>query len=151
MYAIEKAALDDIEALVDIQISAFSPDRIICGSGPPGYDDYDHQAKALEKYCYYVIRHESEVVGGFYFLQVHKIINLYRLFIAPACQGLGIGTSALDFLKHEASYGTVIELETPTFSVTAHRFYEKNGFQRTAVIEYGASQAYRYRYKHRAI
>ena len=145
MYSIEKARLEDIETLIAIQISAFSSDRAICGSGPPGYDDYDHQAKVLMETSYYVIRREKRIVGGFYFIQTPDRIILHRLFIDPRYQSRGIGTFTLDFLKHAAPYGTIIELETPTFSTNAHRFYESNGFQRITSIDYGSSRSYLYR------
>ncbi|GAJ74245.1 hypothetical protein JCM18904_5226 [Vibrio sp. JCM 18904] len=67
MNSIEKARKSDIEALLDIQVSAFSTDQKLCGSGPPGYDDYEYQLKAMKRYSYYVIKHQSDVVGGFYF------------------------------------------------------------------------------------
>ncbi len=144
MYSIEKACKSDIEALLDIQVSAFSTDKKICGSGPPGYDDYEYQLKAIKCYSYYVIKHKSTVVGGFYFLVEHDSLRLLRLYIAPTHQGLGIGTFALDFLLEIARSGTVIELETPTFSTAAQRFYEKNGFRKVKLNDYGFSKSYQY-------
>ncbi|EIZ1335989.1 GNAT family N-acetyltransferase [Vibrio diabolicus] len=144
MYSIEKACKSDIEALLDIQVSAFSTDQKLCGSGPPGYDDYEYQLKAIKRYSYYVIKHKSTVVGGFYFSVEHDSLRLLRLYIAPTHQGLGIGTFALDFLLEIARSGTVIELETPTFSTAAQRFYEKNGFRKVKLIDYGSSKSYQY-------
>ncbi len=63
MNSIEKASTSDIEALLDIQVSAFSTDQKLCGSGPPGYDDHEYQLKAMKRYSYYVIKHKSDVVG----------------------------------------------------------------------------------------
>ncbi|ELA8172077.1 GNAT family N-acetyltransferase [Vibrio parahaemolyticus] len=144
MNSIEKASKSDIEALLDIQVSAFSIDQKLCGSGPPGYDDHEYQLKAMKRYSYYVIKHKSDVVGGFYFSVEQDSLKLLRLFVAPTHQGLGIGTFALDFLLEIARPGTVIELETPTFSTAAQRFYEKNGFRKAKLIDYGSSQSYQY-------
>ncbi|MGL0953369.1 GNAT family N-acetyltransferase, partial [Vibrio vulnificus] len=144
MNSIEKASKSDIEALLDIQVSAFSTDQKLCGSGPPGYDDHEYQLKAMKRYSYYVIKHKSDVVGGFYFSVEQDSLKLLRLFVAPTHQGLGIGTFALDFLLEIARPGTVIELETPTFSTAAQRFYEKNGFRKAKLIDYGSSQSYQY-------
>ncbi|WP_447065998.1 GNAT family N-acetyltransferase [Vibrio alginolyticus] len=144
MYSIEKACENDIQALLDIQVSAFSIDKKLCGSGPPGYDDYEDQLKAIKRYSYYVIKHKSTVVGGFYFLVDDDSLSLLRLYIAPTHQGLGIGTFTLDFLLEIARSGTVIELETPTFSIAAQRFYEKNGFRKIKLIDYGSSKSYQY-------
>ncbi|MGI9950720.1 GNAT family N-acetyltransferase, partial [Vibrio hyugaensis] len=144
MNSIEEACKSDIEALLDIQVSAFSTDQKLCGSGPPGYDDYEYQLKAMKRYSYYVIKHQSDVVGGFYFSVEQDSLKLLRLYIAPTHQGLGIGTFALDFLLEIARPGTVIELETPTFSTAAQRFYEKNGFRKVNLIDYGSSQSYQY-------
>ncbi|WP_285358627.1 GNAT family N-acetyltransferase, partial [Vibrio sp. D406a] len=144
MNSIEKASKSDIEALLDIQVSAFSTDQKLCGSAPPGYDDYEYQLKAMKRYSYYVIKHKNSVVGGFYFSVEQDSLKLLRLFVAPTHQDMGVGTFALDFLLDIARPGTVIELETPTFSTAAQRFYEKNGFRKAKLIDYGSSQSYQY-------
>lgn len=145
VYLIEKANECDMHELVRLQIRAFASDRALCGSGPPGYDSYDHQRYAASCYQYYVIKQNSQRVGGFYFLYQSGILQLIRLFIAPDYQGRGMGQMVLEFLKAHVLPGEVIELETPTFSVGAQRFYEKQGFQRIKRIQYGASDAYLYR------
>lgn len=50
MYMIERATIDDIEKLVEIQVSAFENDRKQCGSGPPGFDSHEYQTQCLERY-----------------------------------------------------------------------------------------------------
>ncbi|KOC97960.1 acetyltransferase [Vibrio parahaemolyticus] len=145
MYSIEKVSLTDIEELVRVQTAAFARDKDICGFGPPGFDNKEHQIKATKNYSYYAIRHLDNIVGGFYFSVTNTGINLIRLFVEPNYQCCGIGSIALDFLIEQASKGSVIDLETPTFSVNAQRFYEKNGFHKVSVIKYGAGDSYLYR------
>jgi len=145
VHFIEKASLDDIEKLVEIQISAFSNDSKMCGSGPPGFDSSEHQIKCLDNYFYYVIKDSKETVGGFYFSVDEKGLNLIRLFVEPSQQNQGLGKLVLDFLANQISESMYIELETPTFSVEAQRFYENNGFQKVQIIDYKSGSSFLYR------
>ena len=145
MYLIERASLDDVEKLVEIQISAFSTDFKMCGSGPPGFDSLEHQIKCLDNYFYFVIKGSTETVGGFYFSVDEKSLNLIRLFVEPSKQNQGLGKLVLDFLANQMSKNMSIELETPTFSVEVQRFYENNGFQKVQRIDYKSGSSFLYR------
>ncbi|EHK2775714.1 GNAT family N-acetyltransferase, partial [Vibrio vulnificus] len=91
MYMIERATIDDIEKLVEIQVSAFENDRKQCGSGPPGFDSHEYQAQCLERYSYFVIKSSSNVVGGFYYSLSEENLSLIRLFVDPNFQRQGLG------------------------------------------------------------
>ena len=145
MYSIEKASLNHIERLVEIQISAFSNDRKVCGAGPPGFDSSEYQIRCLESYFYFVIQRSKEVVGGFYYLIDEERLNLIRLFVEPNYQRQGLGKMVLDYLVMQASHGMHIELETPTFNTDAHRFYEKNGFHKAETVNYESGSSFVYR------
>ncbi|ELV8679899.1 GNAT family N-acetyltransferase [Vibrio vulnificus] len=145
MYLIERATIDDIEKLVEIQVSAFANDRKQCGSGPPGFDSHEYQIQCLERHSYFVIKSSSNVVGGFYYSVSEGNLSLIRLFVDPNFQRQGLGGNALNFLINQVRTGMYIELETPTFSVEAQRFYEKSGFQKVHKIQYPAGSSYLYR------
>ncbi|EGQ8075498.1 GNAT family N-acetyltransferase [Vibrio vulnificus] len=145
MYMIERATIDDIEKLVEIQVSAFENDRKQCGSGPPGFDSHEYQTQCLERYSYFVIKSSSNVVGGFYYSLSEENLSLIRLFVDPNFQRQGLGENALNFLINQVRTGMYIELETPTFSVEVQRFYEKSGFQKVQRIQYPSGSSYLYR------
>ncbi|EGQ7800939.1 GNAT family N-acetyltransferase [Vibrio parahaemolyticus] len=145
MYSIEKASINHVERLVEIQISAFSNDRQLCGSGPPGYDSTEHQRACLENYFYFVIKDAGEVVGGFYYSVDEECLQLIRLYVEPSYQHQGVGKMVLDYLVRQVSTGLHIELETPTFNTAAHRFYERNGFQKVKTIDYVSGSSILYR------
>ncbi|WP_274017463.1 GNAT family N-acetyltransferase [Vibrio parahaemolyticus] len=145
MYSIEKASINHVERLVEIQISAFSNDRKLCGSGPPGYDITEHQRACLENYFYFVIKDAGEVVGGFYYSVDEEYLQLIRLYVEPSYQHQGVGKMVLDYLVRQVSTGLHIELETPTFNTAAHRFYERNGFQKVKTIDYVSGSSILYR------
>lgn len=145
MYRIEKATLGDIDTLVQIQMAAFANDQQICGSGPPGFDSVQHQSEALGLYAYYVVKSHEDVVGGFYFDIQGTTLHLMRLFIHPSCQSQGVGSLVFPFLSQEVAFIKTIELETPTFSLSAQRFYERNGFQQITRVEYEEGCSYLYR------
>ncbi|MEN2268975.1 GNAT family N-acetyltransferase [Vibrio diabolicus] len=145
MYSIEKASLNHIERLVEIQISAFSNDRKVCGAGPPGFDSTEYQIVCLESYFYFVIKRSKEVVGGFYFSVDEERLNLIRLFVEPSYQRQGLGKMVLDYLVRQVSHGMYIELETPTFNTDAHRFYERNGFHKAEKVDYKSGSSFLYR------
>ncbi|RBM26331.1 GNAT family N-acetyltransferase [Vibrio tarriae] len=145
MYFIERATIDDIERLVEIQVSAFANDQKQCGSGPPGFDSHEYQTQCLERYSYFVIKSSSKVVGGFYYSVSGGNLNLIRLFVDPNFQRQGLGGNVLNFLISQVRTGMNIELETPTFSVEAQRFYEKSGFQKVQRIQYPSGSSYLYR------
>jgi len=145
MYSIEKASINHVERLVEIQISAFSNDRQLCGSGPPGYDSTEHQRACLENYFYFVIKDAEEVVGGFYYSVDEECLQLIRLYVEPSYQHQGLGKMVLDYLVRQVSSGLHIDLETPTFNTAAHRFYERNGFHKVETIDYVSGSSILYR------
>ncbi|MFW8651400.1 GNAT family N-acetyltransferase [Vibrio diabolicus] len=145
MYSIEKASVNHIERLLEIQMSAFSNDRQLCGSGPPGYDSTEHQRACLDNYFYFVIKGAEEVVGGFYYSVDEERLQLIRLYVEPTYQRQGLGKMVLDYLVRQISSGLHIELETPTFNTAAHRFYERYGFHKVETIDYESGSSILYR------
>jgi GNAT superfamily N-acetyltransferase len=143
-YKIEQATQADISDIVRLQVSAFEPDKQICGSGPSGYDCVHCVAKTLKAYPFYVIKNKGEVLAGMYYEILPHALHIIRFFVCPSQQGQGLGRKLIEFAETKAATRSQIELETPTFSNAAHGFYEHLGFKRREVIQYAQGQAYLY-------
>jgi putative acetyltransferase len=61
-------------------------------------------------------------------------IELKKLYVSRALREAGLGSRLLELVEHAAEQlgATFIELWSDTRFVTAHRFYEKRGYVRTA-------------------
>lgn len=86
-----------------------------------------------------------KLLAGFTILNSENTIHLIRLFIAPQFHRQGAGQAALKYLTAELKSNGIIELETPTFSINAQHFYEKNGFIKMKRIEYRDGSSYFYK------
>ncbi|CAM3821676.1 Acetyltransferase (GNAT) family protein [Vibrio aerogenes CECT 7868] len=143
IFQIEKAGSSDADRLAQIQLAAFEPDRNACGSGPPGYNDPEHQRKMIYQYEYYVVKDSGEIVGGFYYHIQGSCLHLLRLFVDPEHQGTGVGQCVIQFLTTLTDVHQIV-LETPDFSIAAQQFYERRGFVKKETISYGEAQSFSY-------
>lgn len=104
--------------------------------GPPGYDDGEFFRTWLFPYKESVgfkILSEDKIIGALIvWILPGGHNNLGAMFVDPAYQDQGVGTSAWRFI--EAIYpGTQSwMLETPAWATRNHGFYEKLGFRRVA-------------------
>ncbi|MDT8719749.1 GNAT family N-acetyltransferase [Clostridium sp. 19966] len=147
MINFEKATDIDAEILTEIQMKAFDYDVKICGDGPPGYDSQEHQIKAINKYIYYKIVYEDIIIGGFYIRnEGNGIYELVRIFINPLYQGRGIGKKALHHIENMFEDLREILLETPSFNIKNHAFYEGMGYVKIGEIKYG-EDCFSYKYR----
>jgi GNAT superfamily N-acetyltransferase len=128
----ERAAAEDAEALVRVQIAAFHHDSVLYPDveigGPPGYDSVEHALTKIRDEVYYAIRADGHIVGGIVVFDKgagHWHLDL--IYIDPAYHDRGIGSQALPFLEetHHASKWT---LDTPSWAVRNRHFYEKFGY-----------------------
>lgn len=102
---------------------------------------------------YFIVESQGEIIGagGINFNYYNKEGRLSWDFIHPEFQGKGIGQKLLnhriEFLKSMES----IEKITVRTSQSAHKFYEKNGFQLQDIIKDYWSKGhdlYRMKYEH---
>jgi GNAT superfamily N-acetyltransferase len=138
---IERARLEDAEALVRVQVAAFHDDaRLYPGvalGGPPGYDSVATMLLKIDKDESYKLVYEGEIVGG---LVVYDYgeghFHLDVIFVDPAYQGHGFGTQAIQFI--ERTYpATKWTLDTPTYALRNQHFYEKFGYLRMGEADLG--------------
>lgn len=130
--SIERAAADDAPALVQAQIAAFHYDAVLYPGveigGPPGYDSTAEMLRLMrEGECYKILAGGRCVGGMVIFDMGNGHFHLGVIFLEPAYQNRGIGTQAMQFIEdtYPASRWT---LDTPTWAVRNHHFYEKFGY-----------------------
>jgi GNAT superfamily N-acetyltransferase len=128
----EKSVPADAEALTRTQSRAFDNDAVIYPGmdvdGPPGYNSLEETLKDIEKYIYYTIRADGQIVGGIIvFDRGDGHFHLDRIFIDPDHHNRGIGQQAMRFL-HDTFAAKKWTLDTPIYAVRNHHFYEKMGY-----------------------
>ena len=132
------ATEDDLPALTAVMTRAFDDDsRRHLGvekGGPPGYDTGDFFRTwlfaDLPTEGYVIICDEVPVGGIIVWLLKDDRFRLGCLFVDPAAQRLGVGTDAWRFLRETYPQARNWVLDTPVWSTSNHRFYEKCGFTR---------------------
>lgn len=66
------------------------------------------------------------------FVRHHDYVEVKRMYVLPACRGLGLGKQLLEALEAEVarSGGTLVRLETGTAQAEALELYERAGYRR---------------------
>lgn len=128
----ERAAPDDVEALVQAQIRAFHYDSVLYPGveegGPPGYDSVEATLKKMTENEFYKIVVDGQIVGGIILFEREPgHFHLDVLNILPEYQNYGIGTQAIKFIE-EAHPATNWTLDTPAYAIRNQHFYEKFGY-----------------------
>lgn len=128
----ERAAPDDVEALVQAQIRAFHYDSVlypgVVEGGPPGYDSVEATFKKMTENEFYKIVVDGQIVGGIILFEREPgHFHLDVLNIVPEYQNYGIGTQAIKFIE-EAHPATKWTLDTPAYAIRNQHFYEKFGY-----------------------
>ena len=142
-----RASEEDAEAIVGVQLRAFSIDVDICGEGPPGYDSVDRQIQLMKSTIYYKIVDKDKIIGGFYIRpQGTGRYDVVRLFIDPPYQGKGIGTMALKFIETLFDDLEILELEASGFREDNHTYYEHRGFVKVGKVMY-SEDGFSYKYQ----
>jgi len=129
----EKAALEDAQALTDVQVRTFDDDSRRFGGqasgGPPGYDSVDWQIWAMRRGIYFKILDDDQIIGGIILFDMrNRHFNLGRIYLDPAYQGRGIGTQAIEFIEDRYPHVKKWTLDTPGWATRNQHFYEKLGY-----------------------
>ena len=132
----EKAELDDVVKLIEVQTLSFYHDFITYGECP----FYQESVEAMERHITdcstYKIVFESRIIGN---ISVRKVDDskyyLDVLSIIPEFQNRKIGQKAIHFLEQQLKINEKkkvfeIELNTPFDNYRNHHFYEKLGFRK---------------------
>ncbi|AIQ39715.1 GNAT family N-acetyltransferase [Paenibacillus sp. FSL R5-0912] len=140
MLSIELAQPQDSSALADVQKRTFDEDARRYQNkeedGPPGYDSVTWQAEQMNKSHYYKFLKGSQIIGGMIIIPVsEEECHLGRIFIDPLYQNQGLGHEAFHFLYASYPAAKKWTLDTPSWAVRNHYFYQKHGFVRTGEIQ----------------
>ncbi len=137
----------DIPELTSVMTRAFDDDaRKHLGlerSGPEGYDNGGFFRKWLlgyeETVGYKAVTHGVIVGAAIVWIFEHGRNLLGTIFVDPAYQDRGVGTSLWQFIEKTHSDTAIWRLGTPSWAIKNHYFYEqKCGFRRIeaeAVVE----------------
>lgn len=133
MIHFQKTTIRDVRALTKVQIKTFDHDSKkflgIDTGGPPGYDSEEWQIQIMQKADYYKIVKDNKIIGGFIIFNPRKgEYVLGRIYIDPDYQDRGIGTQAMKFMLNKYSDAVKWSLDTPSWAIRNHYFYEKLGF-----------------------
>ena len=134
MITLERAKLDDADALLAAKIDAFSCDVALYGYGPPDYDSLKDISRAIVKpeNRYFKILKDGVLAGGVCACDLGGgHFHLNSIYVFTAQQSGGTGTIAMRLLFDVFPETLRWTLETPYLSVRNHHFYEKLGFVKT--------------------
>jgi len=129
---IERASVDDAEALSEISRRAFDSD-VHCGSeepgGPDGYDSVSWQQQVIEAFDYYKIVLDQRLIGGLIVRCLpQRVCKLARMFIDPAYHRFGHGMTAMNAALAMYPDAKRWWLDTPAWNTRTRPFYLKCGF-----------------------
>jgi ribosomal protein S18 acetylase RimI-like enzyme len=140
----EEVTEKDIPELTKVMARAFDDDAQkhmgIEKGGPPGYDNGDFFRTWLLPYkesIGYKIISDRKVIGGIIVWILETKENFVgTIFIDPAFQDRGVGTQAWQFIEETYPDTKKWTLETPSWAVKNHHFYEqKCGFKKVGEKE----------------
>ncbi|WNS41011.1 GNAT family N-acetyltransferase [Paenibacillus sp. MMS20-IR301] len=141
MLSIVLAEPRDADTLAEVQKRTFDHDARTFQNkpedGPPGYDSSSWQSEMMSKCQYYKLLAENEIIGGMLVYAAtdnSPEYHLSRIYIDPLHQNRGYGQEAFSFLFNTYPSAQKWTLDTPSWAVRNHYFYEKLGFVQTAVV-----------------
>ncbi len=148
LITFERATPDDVITLVAVQTAAFNNDAVVYPGvelgGPPGYDSVEHNLAQMREDDYYKILADGRIIGGIIVANVGEgRFHLGVLYIHPDYHRHGIGSQAIQFIEatYQAKRWT---LNTPSYAVRNHRFYEKHGYVKVGEHPYTSFSLYDY-------
>jgi ribosomal protein S18 acetylase RimI-like enzyme len=126
---IRRARKADLAALIDLEGSVFSSDRMSARQLRRHLDN--PRAEIL------VAVRERDLVAAavLFFSTRHRIARLYSIAVAPRARGLGIGEALLTAAERAARTrsSTSLRLEARIDNAAARRLYERRGYRHFAV------------------
>lgn len=131
----ERATIDDVDKLIDVQKKSFYSDFVKYGECP----GYNHSKESmtnivLNRITYKIICN-NQIVGDIIVRDNNdSTYFLGGICVVPDYENHGIGQEAIKFIESQFHNATVWTLETPADKERNHYFYKKMGY--TIVDEY---------------
>ena len=136
MVEIEKASLQDVERLTEIQTRTFKDDNklkppgCIMG-GTSGYYSVDWNNGGIAKTPYYKILLDGQIVGGIIVFDMGQgCYEVGRIYVDPDLQNRRIGQQAIKLMFRAFPAARKWILGTPSWAIRNQHFYEKMGFEK---------------------
>ena len=126
----------DIKELTMIMKRAFDDDTKrhtdLLEDGPQGYDDGSllKRLLALKDGATFTIYLDKKIIGAYTILKKKETYHLEILFIDPSLTDKGLGQKVWKDIEASNKEAQKWVLETPSYSLRNHHFYEKCGFKR---------------------
>ncbi len=142
---IQKAEIQDAEALIEIKKRAFAAEFAIYKISPPHFDSLPHQRNAIEQGLYFKILKDGILVGGSGVRgQGNGHFYIGSLYIDPPYQQKGLGTIALRLIERAFPDARTWSLDTPYLSLSNQRFFANSGYAKVGEChpEYAADEAF---------
>lgn len=125
----ERAAIGDIDKLIDIRSQSYYQDYIQYGECP-GYNmSKENMTNSILNRISYKIICDNQVVGNIC-IRDNEDSTYYigTLCVIPDYQNKGIGQEAIKFIENEFPDATSWRLQTPADKERNHYFYKKMGY-----------------------
>jgi len=123
---IRRATIDDLDALVDLENSAFAIERMSARQ-------WRRHLESLTAEIFIATR-DRQVVGAavVFFRRTNPVARLYSIAVAASERGRGIGDMLLASAEQAARRrgSRALRLEVRTDNATAQRLYERHGYRR---------------------
>lgn len=132
MIMIERAELDDAQAITEIKTIAYNKEistYLGRNGGPPGYDKVESQIYIIKNFIAYKIELDNQIIGALFLIPLDDNKMRFEDFvIEPSFQGKGYGYRVMNLI--EKTYPDIKEwfLSTPVFSVGNQHLYKKFGY-----------------------
>ncbi|WP_346939743.1 GNAT family N-acetyltransferase [uncultured Clostridium sp.] len=129
MIMIERAELDDAQAITEIKTIAYNKEintYLGRNGGPPGYDEVESQIYIIKNFIAYKIELDNQIIGALFLIPLDDNKMRFEDFvIEPSFQGKGYGYRVMELI--EKTYPDIKEwfLSTPVFSVGNQHLYKK--------------------------
>ncbi|WP_346917017.1 GNAT family N-acetyltransferase [Clostridium sp.] len=129
MIMIERAGLDDAQAITEIKTIAYNKEintYLGRNGGPPGYDEVESQIYIIKNFIAYKLELDNQIIGALFLIPLDDNKMRFEDFvIEPSFQGKGYGYRVMELI--EKTYPDIKEwfLSTPVFSVGNQHLYKK--------------------------
>lgn len=131
-FELRKAAIEDVEAIVDCLRRAFEEyeNAYTPGAFADTVPDANGIRRRLNEMCLIVAVSENKIVGTIGYSINGTEGHLRGMAVFPEWRGTGVASALLRNVENELQAGgcTVVTLDTTEPLERAMRFYEKNGF-----------------------